>query len=299
VKFAYFPGCKIPYHAPQYDRATRAVLDALGIRLADIEFSCCGDPARDSCIEAALLSAARNLALADAAHLPILTPCKCCYGFMTRAAHEMGRNPDLRADIKARLAAEGLAWPRREGRTDHLLTVLDRFVGAETIGRRIIRPLSGFPVAVHYGCRALRPSHIMRFDNPLAPTLFERLVSLTGARPVDWSLRLECCGNPLHGKDDRLSAILMDRKIESARAAGAQALITACTHCHIQFDTVQAERAARDPSKPLLPTLLYPQLLGLAMGMKPVTLGIEINRIQIEKADDDRYGRQDDHVPTR
>jgi heterodisulfide reductase subunit B len=100
-----------------------------------------------------------------------------------------------------------------------------------------------------------------------------------GATPVDWPLRLDCCGNPLWEKNPALSSKLMANKREDARMAGAQILATACTYCQMQFDSV---RAAHDPDeKPPddLTSVLVSQLLGRAMGLPEDALGLEARRL--------------------
>jgi heterodisulfide reductase subunit B len=46
-------------------------------------------------------------------------------------------------------------------------------------------------------------------------------------------------------------------------------LCTACPHCQLRFDSVQASAPA-----PAIRTLLYPQLLGLALGLPAESLGM-------------------------
>jgi heterodisulfide reductase subunit B len=275
--YLYFPGCKIKHALPQYGRATRAVLGALGIDLAEVELNCCGYPVRDENFLAAMTSAARNLALAAAHGMPLVTPCKCCYGNLRHADYWMQQRADLRQRVNGLLKAEGLAW-RPGVRILHLLTLLHEEVGLDTLRGRVHHDLHGLPVAAHYGCHALRPGYITGFDNPLAPTIFEQLVSVTGATAVYWPLRLSCCGHPLWEKDQRFSLALMRNKLEDARQAGAQVLVTACTYCQLQFDEVQLAHPVEE--KALLPAILYPQLLGVAMGLPPTDLGISDNSIQ-------------------
>jgi len=278
MKFAYFPGCKIPYYQEQYGTATRAVLSRLGVRLVDLEFNCCGYPVRNLNFEAFVLSAARNLALAEKRGLSILTPCKCCYGSLKHAEHWLRERKRLRGEINRELDREGLWW---HGETEvlHLLTVLSRDVGTRTLAEKIKRPATGLRVAAHYGCHALRPGNIVRFDNPLAPTIFEELLSVTGAEPVEWARRLECCGQPQQGKNEALSLRLMEIKLEDARQSGAQVLCTACTYCQMQFDTAQADLPETAGGRGRLPALLYPQLLGWSMGLPERVLGLSKNRI--------------------
>jgi heterodisulfide reductase subunit B len=274
--YLYFPGCKIDRFLPQYGRSTRAVLSALNIVLNDTELTCCGYPVRHENFLAAMVAATRNLAIAASTGLPILTPCKCCFGNLKHADHWMRNNPDLNRKVNTLLAEEGLAW--REGIVvRHLLTVLDDDIGIDELRRSVQKPLTGLKVAAHYGCHALRPGNITGFDNPLAPTLFERLVSATGATTVEWPLRLDCCGHPLWEKNNRFALALMHNKLTDACQAGAQVMATACTYCQMQFDQVQAQYGSQQ-DRPL-PAVLFSQLLGAAMGIDDTSLGLGQNRI--------------------
>ncbi len=274
--FLYFPGCKINRFLPQYGDSTRAVLSELNIALDDTELNCCGYPVRHENFAASMTAAARNLAIAAALDLPLMTPCKCCYGNLKHADHWMRQDRRLREQVNGELAGENLAW-REEISIRHLLQVLDEEIGPLRLEQRIRRPLDGLRVAASYGCHALRPGNITHFDNPLSPTLFERLIEAIGATPIEWPQATECCGRPLWEKNNRFSLALMDNKIEDARREGADILATACTYCQMQFDTVQAEHREEDP---LLPAVLYTQLLGTAMGLPPEALGLKDNLIQ-------------------
>jgi heterodisulfide reductase subunit B len=272
--YLYFPGCKIAPFLPQYDTATRAVLSAFDIHLDHTELNCCGYPVRHQNLAASVLAAARNLAIADREGLPLLTPCQCCFGNLKQAAYWLGRNAELRHFVNHQLNAEGLRW-HPDIPVRHLLSVLAEDIGIDAIRLRVKHPLMGVSVAAHYGCHALRPGHVVQLDNPLAPSIFENLIAAIGATPVDWPLRLECCGHPVWDKNPTLSLKLMGRKLEDARAAGAQILATACTYCQIQFETVRAAHPVdKDTS---LPARLYPQLLGHVLGLPPDALGLEDN----------------------
>jgi heterodisulfide reductase subunit B len=103
---------------------------------------------------------------------------------------------ELRTRINGLLKKEGLNW--HEGITvRHLLSALSEDIGFDRVRMKIQRPLKAMKVATHYGCHALRPGDVTQFDNPLAPTLFEKIVAVTGAEAVEWPLRLDCCGHPL------------------------------------------------------------------------------------------------------
>ncbi len=282
MKFAFFKGCKIPYYLAQYETSTRAVLKPFGVRLVDLDFNCCGYPNRDLYFGSFVFSAARNLALAEKKRLDIITPCKCCYGSLKHAEHYLHENEKLRRDVNAVLAREGLSW-KGTIKVHHLLTVLCDDIGLPAIYASIVKPLGGLNVAAHYGCHALRPSNVVHFDDPLAPSIFEDLISATGAKPVEWPRRLDCCGNPLLGKNNALSLSLMRNKTSDAAEAGADCICTACTYCQIQFDAVQSAETPEDRRESMVPAILYTQLLGLSMGLPERSLGVSKNILSIEK----------------
>jgi heterodisulfide reductase subunit B len=192
----------------------------------------------------------------------------------------MKENAKLREEVNAILGKEGL---RYEGDTQikHLLSVLFNDVGTEAIRERIARPYENLRVATHYGCHALRPSGIVEFDDPLAPTIFDQLVEATGAESVEWSMKLECCGAPLLGTNDELSWKFTEKKLADAKRAGAHYLATGCPFCQIQFDTMQQTNESERGTNHHVPAILYPQLLGLCMGIDKAILGLHNAEIDI------------------
>jgi len=200
---------------------------------------------------------------------------------LKKAAHLIKEDLSLKKEINAILLKEGL---KCEGAIEvkHLLSVLYHDIGVDTIAEKITNPYNELKIATHYGCHALRPSDIVEFDDPVNPTLFDKLVEATGAQSVPWQARLECCGAPVFGNNDDLSMDLTEKKLLSARESGADFLCNACPYCHIQFDTVQRMiKNERQTDNHLLPPILYPQLLGLSLGIKSDILGLEMNGIDI------------------
>jgi heterodisulfide reductase subunit B len=277
MKFAFFLGCTIPYHLKAYEISSRAILNALGITLVDIpSFGCCGYPLKNTDLKASLLSTARNLALAEKEELPILALCKCGYGTFKLGAHALQQNPDLKKELNGLLAEEGLCFNGTQP-VSHFLTVLHQHVGLEKIKDQVVTPLKDLRIATHYGCHALRPSDVVAFDDPVSPTVFDNLVSATGATSIAWPEKLDCCGGPLAGIHDTFSAQLAESKIASAKREGAHFIATACPFCHIQFNAAQKEQeqSTGDLSSHTEPgPLLYSQLLGYGMGLDLETLGL-------------------------
>jgi len=197
-----------------------------------------------------------------------VTPCTCCLGTLRHAIRFLNEDEQLRARVTGVLADEGLVWSA-VAKVEHLLPVLAQEIGSDTLAAAVCAPQAQLRVVAQYGCHALRPSDVARFDNPLAPTIFEDLIRLTGAEPVEWSRRLDCCGDPLHEANSALAGRMTRVKIASALESGAEALCTACPHCHLQFDAVQVGTPG-----PAIRTLLITQLLGLALGLSEEALGM-------------------------
>jgi heterodisulfide reductase subunit B len=99
-------------------------------------------------------------------------------------------------------------------------------------------------------------------------------------------MRLECCGAPLWGINDELSMDLTLKKLNDGKASGAEYLCVACPYCHLQFDAVQKKIVAQRGMNHPLPSILYPQLLGLSMEMSKKSLGLEMNEIPINRIEE-------------
>ena len=281
MKYALFLGCTIPRRLQQYDLSARAVLDKFDVDVVDIrEFNCCGYPIKNSDFKTFVLFSARNLALAEKQSLDVMTLCKCCFGSLKKVNHLMKQDSSLRDEINFFLAKEGLEY-KGTIEVTHFLSVLHKEVGLKTLKEKVTRPFNDLKIATHYGCHALRPSDIMQFDNAVAPVLFDQLVETTGAKSINWPLKLECCGAPLLGVNDELSMDLTEKKLVNGKESGADYLCVGCPWCQVQFDTVQEMMTSQRSSNHRLPSILYPQLLGLAMGIDGDTLGIKMNKIDI------------------
>lgn len=265
MSYAMFRCCVTNQSLREYESSTDAVLSAMGIPVVEVrEFGCCGYPLKNVDYVASMYSAARNFALAGKAGHRMLTVCNCCYGSLKHARHLLGRDERLAGKVAEKLIAENLA-PAPDVEVLHLLEILHRDIGVEALAAKVERRLDGLRVAMHYGCHLLRPSNIVQFDNPWAPSVCEQLVESTGAECVDWDKRLDCCGAPLAGVFDDLSTGMAEKKLRSAQAAGAHCVLTVCPFCHLQLS--RARRAMRGRGEESPPVALITQLLASALGV--------------------------------
>ena len=282
MKYSLLRCCTTPIVLQQYEWSTNAVLGKLGIGLVDVkEFGCCGYPLRNINFKAYVISSARNLALSERENLDLLTVCNCCYGTMKHIEELLRSDSSIRKEVNATLEKEGLVY---EGdiKPKHLLQVLYDDIGVEAIRKQVVHTFKGLNIATHYGCRILRPSKLIKFDKPNSPSKFDELVEVTGARSVDWLKKLECCGAPLWGINEELSLDLLESKLRHAKKAAADFLCVACSYCQIQFDHVQKIMLSRRGTEHQLPSILYPQLLGLSLGIDGETLGLHMNQVPLK-----------------
>lgn len=284
MKYAFFQGCNIPIRIQQYAQSTEAVLNKFGIELEVVpDFNCCGYPARNVDEKAYLLPSLRNMALAEKMDLDILVICNCCFASLQKAKNVMAGNSPLQDELNGYLAKEGLEY-RGTVQIKHFLTVLFEDVGTEKIKSQLAYQFNDLNISVIHGCHILRPREVTTFDESFVPKITDGLLQVTGANSLDWRGKLECCGAALAGINDELSQTLLKEKISGAQAAGADYITPVCAYCHLQFDTAQKNLPGNTAAQNLLPVLLYPQLLGLCLGIDEQTLGIEQNST-IESAD--------------
>lgn len=273
MKYAFFPGCSLESTAWDFDLSTRAVFRALDIELHDIPgWVCCGSTAAHS--SNASLSVALpvfNLQKAQAMGLPVMTACASCYGRLRTANHKVLHTPADRAE------AERVTGHSYDGSVavHHVLDVLVNQVGLDYIQAKISRAFAGLKVASYYGCLLTRPPEIAAFDNPEHPMTMDALVAATGAQPVDWPYKTECCGAGLSMTHTEVVCRLGHRLLSMAREAGAECVVVACPMCQVNLDMRQADATKAHGVLPATPVMYITQLLGLALGLSRKELGLE------------------------
>jgi len=274
VKFAYYPGCVAKETGRELDMATRWVARALGIELVEFpKFACCGSGFVDEANEVLNVAInARNLAIAEAAGLDLLTICSTCQGMLTLAKLRMN-DPVVRAKVDGALRPLGITY-RGSSDVTHLLRVLVEKVGLPTIRARVKRPLTGMKVGAFYGCHLLRPADEMAWESPEEPHAFEDLLAVLGAEPVQYRGRVMCCGFPVQFVKPETAGRVAGQQILDAKQHGAHAMATPCPLCHISLDAYQGP-AAKLVGQPLdMPIFHLPQVVALAFGATPEEIGL-------------------------
>lgn len=283
ARYGYFWGCYAQGRLPHIEKSTRAVMQRLGIECADVDgLTCCPEKTMVANMshDAWLITAARNLSLAEQAGVDFLTPCPGCFGTLKGAASELEASPACHSQVNRELERIGRTY-RGSARASHILEVLHRDIGLTDIREKVTRPLTGMRIAVHYGCHLLKPSADVALDDPSAPAKFDELVQALGATSIPYEGKLSCCGGLLSRVDDEETAQAMARrKLRDVTAEGADAICLACPACFMQFDTTQfvLQRKGEDVH---VPVLYYTELLGLALGLEPDELGLSSHRVDV------------------
>lgn len=281
TRYALYLGCTVPVRGMHYELAARRVSERLGVELVDVDgFACCGFPAKPLDWRAGLLMAARNLALAEAQGLDILTLCSACTGTLTEAAHRLREDAELRAWVNGQLAESGRRYTGK-ARVRHFARMLYEEIGVERLRAAVTVDLSAFGFAPHYGCHYLKPSHLYdNFDDPENPRSLDQLIEATGARVVRYEDEAQCCGGGILGFDEETALSVTRQKLEHVRAAQADGLVLICPFCAVMYEANQRRVESLYGVEYKLPVLYYPQLLGLAMGFSPDEVGMKLNRVK-------------------
>jgi succinate dehydrogenase / fumarate reductase cytochrome b subunit len=163
LRYAYFPGCVAQGACRELYLSTAALTQALGIELIELKkAACCGSGTfkEDSQLLEDTVNA-RNIALAEDLHLPLLTHCSTCQGVI---GHVDERLKELQVSdsgyveqINGLLQKEGCSPYRGSTEVKHLLWALVTDYGLDALQERVTRKLAGLKCAICYALRSLSP----------------------------------------------------------------------------------------------------------------------------------------------
>lgn len=275
MKYALFLGCTVPVRAQHYELSARNTAQRFGIEFVDMPgASCCGFPMKAVDSETALLIAARNISIASAMNLNVVTLCNSCTAMLSDAQMELKNSTFYR-----KCKDLGFAFPH-EVTVKHYVRMLYEDIGIDKITAAVKTPLSSLNVIAHYGCHYLRPSYLYGFDDPEIPHTFDELIAATGATSVKYLDKKMCCGGSVLGVDEALAVTMANHKLKIAKDQAADALISICPFCTVMYEDNQRKAEEKFNAQYNLPVLYYPQLLGLSLGLDKNAVGFRFNRVR-------------------
>ena len=270
------------------NRASYKTAEKLGIKLIDLEgASCCPAPGAFGSIDLEVFyaMAARNLVLAEQMKKDIALVCNGCYKSIWEVNHKLKTHPELKEAVNEVLKEIDMEF---KGTIDvwHLAELFydPEIVGVQKISDSVKVPLTGTRIAVHYGCHLMKPRKERHFGTTEHPTWIEEMVAALGAEPVEYRNKMLCCGagGGVRGYDIVHSLDITNEKLINLKEARVDALTEICPFCQLQFDRGQIEIEEKFGVKYNLPVLHYCELLGLAQGMSPQELALDLHGISCE-----------------
>jgi heterodisulfide reductase subunit B len=282
-EYVYFPGCSLEKIALSYHLSTLETTKALGIKLKELEdWNCCGATAYFHVDELlAYTLVARNLAMAEKEGSEIVAPCSACYKNMYFTNAHLNEDPDLADYINEALHEDNLTFTGKMN-VKHLIELFANDVGPEEIKNKVIHPLDDLRVAAYYGCQILRPRK--DHEDVEQPHYFEELMSAIGATPVDFPLRLTCCGGSLLITSRPAAYSMINNLLHNAQLAQADVIVTACPLCQVNLECYQQQVNQEFGTQYSIPVVYFTQLIGLAMGIPPKKLGFGKEFLSPKKA---------------
>ena len=257
MKMSYFPGCTLKNKATALDIYARKCADALGVTLEEIEeWQCCGGMFTASRDEVATkLSSVRVLRAAKEKEQDLVTVCSACHNVVKQTNHAMATDAEFAAKVNRYMAE---APYNGETRIYHYLEMLRDVVGFDRVKEAVVNSLKGKKIAAYYGCLLLRPSGVLKMDDPENPRIMEDLIRALGAEPVIYANRNECCGGYITMEEPALAKKRSSSVMENAKRAGADVIVTACPLCMYNLKKSGCE----------LPVVYLTELLAEALGVK-------------------------------
>ena len=287
MAFAYFLGCIMNNRYPGIEKATRILMDKLGVGLEDMEgASCCPAPGVFGSFDKTTWAsiAARNITIAEDMGMDVLTECNGCFGSLRESNNLLKEDEEFKGKINGILGEVGREF-KGEVNVRHFAEVLYNDVGLDKLSEAVTTPLN-LNVAVHYGCHFLKPRAEVGIDNPMKPTILDELVEVTGAKSVPYKEKMMCCGagGGLRARDLDVTLDYTKEKLQNMSDAGVDAIVNVCPFCHLQFDVGQKEVNEKYGTNFQLPVFHLAQLYGLAMGLSPEELTVDVQQISADPA---------------
>lgn len=279
MKLGYYPGCSLYSSAVEYDLSIRAIVPVLGIDLQEIDdWNCCGaTAAHNTNHDLAIALSLRNLALAESQGIKeLLAPCAACSSRLIFAHKAATKDEEHRKKYQ-----DLIEMPYKGNvKTLNLLEAIHLY-GLEALKAKVTKPLTGVRVACYYGCLLVRPPKVVEFDDPEAPQSMDAIVSALQCEPVDWEFKTECCGGGFSISRTDIVVRLTRQILLAAMEAKADLILTACPMCHSNLDMRQLAVQSTYEETFNMPVLFLSELIGLALGLEPIALGIDKHFIPV------------------
>lgn len=271
MEYSYYPGCSLKSSAKDYAESVKQVSDKLGITLIELsEWACCGGS--ESHIPAESLSLALpalTLAAAGKYSRDVVASCAACFNRLKTTQILFKKSPGKKI-MTEKLIGKNIS---EKIIVKHFLEVLS--LDVKNWDSVIIKQLKGLKAACYYGCLITRPQDMIKDGKNEDPRMMDDLMEKFGAVPVQWPYKTECCGTGFGVSKPEVVLKLSGKILKAAKKLGAECIVVACPLCHANLDLRQAQIEKYNNEKLDLPVFYFPELVALALGIKPGNLGLD------------------------
>jgi heterodisulfide reductase subunit B len=258
LKVSYYPGCSLHATGKEYDQSIKAVSQALGIEIKEIDdWSCCGaSSAHSTNFKLSVALPARDLIAAEKDAMDVMVPCAACFNRFKMAEHHLKKNKALKAEVEEIVGGKyqgGIA-------IRNPIDIIYKDIGVDALEKKVVKKLKGLKPVAYYGCLLVRPPDVCGFDDYENPIQLDKIMTALGAEVRPWSYKTDCCGGSLSISKSGLVINMVDKLMTMAREAGANCLVTACPLCMANLDMRASEHLR-------LPTFYFTELIAFALGL--------------------------------
>jgi heterodisulfide reductase subunit B2 len=276
---AVYPGCSLNGSSREYMESVKAIFEHLKVSVNEVDdWNCCGATAAHS-IDHSLAVALPSRILAQAGkdgYNDLLVPCAACYNRLKSVQKELNSSETLKSEVE-KIIDQDIKVP------ENVLNILDYLNSTivPLLDGKISKPL-GKKVACYYGCLLVRPKSLSNEPKIEDPQGMDDIMKLTGAEPINWAFKTECCGAGFSISRTETVARLSADIISDAVDRGAEAIIVACPMCHSNLDMRRKEIEKASGRKFDIPVLFITQAIGLALGIEPKKLGLQRHFVPVK-----------------
>ncbi|MDD5168657.1 MAG: CoB--CoM heterodisulfide reductase iron-sulfur subunit B family protein [Syntrophales bacterium] len=259
MKVSYYPGCSLHGTAKEYGQSVKAMSQALGIELKEVEdWSCCGaTSAHATNFKLSVALPARNLVAVEASEeKAVMVPCAACFNRFKSAQHYLSHDEALKKEIETVIGRpyQGTAVVKNS------IGIVHEDIGLDALAAKVVKKLKGLKPVSYYGCLLVRPPEACEFENYENPYMLDDILGVLGADVKQWSYKTDCCGGSLTISRTDIVKKLVDKLMTMAREAGANCIVTACPVCMTNLDARASENLR-------LPVFYFSELVALALGL--------------------------------
>ena len=271
MRYTIFSGCLVQARFPEYEKSARVILDDIGLKYRFIDkLSCCGSQIVESIDkEKLLLINGRNIALAEQNDIDlIITICGSCTYILKSMNLEL-QDSQKRQQVNDQLSKIGLSL-NKHIRIKHLAEFLNEKLLFEALTARLKKKLP-LKLAFQNPCMLYRPERISQIDKE-EKSLISNLLKACGAEIVPYEFQDQCCEGTMVAFKKGVGEPLAKIRYETLNQLDADLFVVGCPNCQLVYSTFPSTLNSKT-----IPSVFFPQILGLALGFSVQELGLHRN----------------------